>query len=105
MSAGVYDIASDMTETLTGLSAGAGYLNAATVTYALKDELGTTIAGGTGSYTYTPASNGVYTASIESTVTTLLTVDKTYYLWVTIVSGAFNDQRRLPRLAKYREDT
>lgn len=99
--ADVYYISSDMTEKITGLSAGGSYLNTATITYALKNAIGDTLVGGTGSYTYTAASNGNYTAPIESTVTTLMSEGATYYLHVTIVSGNYNAFFRLERWANY----
>lgn len=105
MAEGTYYIGEDMTETLDALTAGGSYLNAATITYALKDRSGTTITGGTGSYSYTASSDGDYTATIESTVTSLLSEDVLYYLWVTIVSGSYNGSRRLERRAKYRGDS
>ena len=102
--ADVYFINCDMTESLTGLSAGGGYLNSATVTYAVKDASGATLSGGTGSYSYTAASNGNYTATIESTVTALMTPGHTYVCEVTITSGSYNDKRYLRRKAVYRGD-
>ena len=89
--ADVYYISSDMTEKITGLSAGGSYLNTATITYALKNAIGDTLAGGTGNYT----------APIESTVTTLMSEGATYYLHVTIVSGNYNAFFRLERWANY----
>jgi hypothetical protein len=86
------------------LSAGGGYLNSATVTYAVKTVTGTTLTGGTGSFSYTAASNGDYTATIESTVTTLMTPGATYVCEVTISSGSYNDKRYLRRTAQKRGD-
>jgi hypothetical protein len=103
--ADVWNYACDMTETATGLSvtvAGAvTYLNSATVTYALLDAAFAPVSISdvpvTGSYTYTAASSGDYTAPIESTVTGALTVGAKYYLAVTVVSGSYNDKRYLAR--------
>ena len=98
-------IGCDMTESIEWLSVGGSYLNSATVTYALKDAAGTTLPGGTGSYSYTAASDGDYTATIEGTVTALMTAAAEYWLEVTIVSGSYNDFRRLRRVAAYRGRT
>jgi hypothetical protein len=95
---------SDETVTITGLYAG-GYLNSATVTYALVTEDGTAVSGGTGSFSYVAASNGNYTASIESTVTTLLTPGTTAYLNVTISESGYNDFRRIRCPVAYRANT
>lgn len=96
-------ISSDHTVTLTGLSGGGSYLNAATVTYALKDLAGTTVSGGTGTLSYTAASNGNYTGIIDATVTALLTDGGMYYVHATIVEGGYNDFRKLMLIAKYRD--
>ena len=98
-------IGSDTTLTLTGLSAGGSYLNSATVTYAIKTAAGAAVTGGTGSYSYTAASNGDYTATVESTVTDDLTDGALYYVEVTISSGSYQDFRRIPHRACYRTDT
>ena len=107
--ADVWNIGADEAESLTGLSAGGGYLNAATVTYAVKDAAGVAVTVSdvpvTGSYTYTPASDGDYTAVIQSTVTGVLTDGRKYVLEVTIVSGDYNDFRRLERRAQFRGPT
>lgn len=100
--ANVLYIGCDMTETITGLTGGGAYLNAATVTYALKDGAGNTVTGGTGSYSYTAASNGNYTATIESTVTTLCVDGVRYWLEVTMTSGGYNGFWRIPRFAQYK---
>lgn len=101
MTAEPYYIGADMVETIDNLAAGGSNLTTATISYALKDTAGTTISGGTGSYT--GGTNGDYTATIESTVTDLLTDGVLYFLWVTISQGSNNDKRRLPRRAQYRE--
>lgn len=79
------------------------YLNAAVVTWALKDAAGVLVTGGTGTLAYVAASNGNYLGVIQSTVTALLTVGQTYYLETTLVQGDFNAFRRLPFQARYRE--
>ena len=53
----------------------------------------------------TAASNGDYTATVESTVTADLTDGAMYTVRVTISSGAYNDHRRIPHRACYRTDT
>lgn len=98
-------INADSTLSLTGLSAGGSYLNSATVTYAIYTAAGEAVSGGTGSYSYTAASNGDYTATVESTVTADLTDGAMYTVRVTISSGAYNDHRRIPHRACYRTDT
>ena len=98
-------INADSTLSLTGLSAGGSYLNSATVTYAIYTAAGEAVSGGTGSYSYTAASNGDYTATVESTVTADLTDGAMYVVEVTIVSGSYNDFRRIPHRACYRTDT
>lgn len=95
-------IGEDMTEDADAINVSGTYLNSATITYAITDAAGTAVSGGTGSYSYTAASNGDYTAVIESTVTTLLTEGGLYYLTVTGSQGNYNWRRRLPRWAAYR---
>ena len=90
---------------MDGLSAGGSFLNAATITYAIKTATGAAVSGGTGSYSYTAASDGDYTATIESTVTSAFSDGAAYYLEVTITSGSYNDFRRLKRIAQYRGTT
>lgn len=101
-------IGEDMTETATGLSAGGGYLNSATITYALLDSAGVAVevddVAVTGSYSYTAASSGDYTVAIESTVTGVLTPGALYLLDVTGSQGSYNFRRRLERRAMYRGD-
>lgn len=84
-------IGGDYALTLTGLSGGGAFLNSATVTYELKSPAGTTV--GSGTMTYTAASNGNYAATIESTVTELLTANYRYKLCVTISQSSYNDYR------------
>lgn len=98
-------IGSDHTITLEGLTGNGVYLNAATVTYALKTSAGTTVTNGTGSLTYTAASNGDYTGTIESTVTSTLTDGALYRLEITITESPYNDFRRLDLWATYRGET
>lgn len=104
----VWYVGEDMTETATGLTAGGSALNSATITYALLDSAGVAVEVDdtpvTGSYTYTPASSGDYTAAIESTVTEVLTPGSLYLLDVTGSQGGYNFRRRLERRAMYRGD-
>jgi hypothetical protein len=104
--AGVWHIGADEVESLTGLSAGGDYLNSATVTYALTDAAGVAVEVDevpvTGSYTYTTSSDGDYTAVIQSEVTGVLVDGRKYILEVTIVSGDYDDFRKLERRAQYR---
>ena len=103
-------IGEDFRVTLTGLSyttdAGAvAYLNAATVTYALKSAAGAAIAGGTGSLSYVAASNGNYAATGNKAVTLLLSDGALYFLEVTIAEGGRDGFRRLALRALYRGAT
>jgi hypothetical protein len=84
-------IGGDYALALTGLTGGGSYLNSATVTYELKAPSGTVV--GSGTLAYTAASNGNYTATIESTVTGGLVATFRYRLCVTIAQSTFNDYR------------
>lgn len=81
------------------------YLNAATITYALKTAAGVTVVGGTGTLSYVAASDGNYTAVIDKAVTVLLTENRKYVLWVPIAEGGRDGYRRLELYAKYRGAT
>lgn len=88
--------------TLTGLSDedSGSYLNSATVTYAVKNEDGATITGGTGSLSYVAASNGNYLGTIDSTALVTnsavpLTEFESATVVITITSGGYNDERTL----------
>ena len=96
-------IGSDHDVTYEGAYGGGGYLNSATVTFALKDSAGTTVSGGTGTLSYVAASSGNYAGVIQSSVTSLLTNRANYTLEITFVQSAFDDFRRLPLRACYRE--
>jgi hypothetical protein len=78
----------------------AAYLNAATITYAVKNEDGDTITGGTGSLSYVAASNGNYLGVIQSTVLVTnsavpLTEFEEATVVVTISQGDYNDETTL----------
>jgi hypothetical protein len=88
------------TSSTTGATA---FLNAATITYALKTAAGASVASGTGSLTYITGSDGNYVGAIQSTVTSTLTAGAVYYLEYTLVSSPYNGFRKLKRRAKYRE--
>lgn len=84
-------------------NSGAGnYLNSATVTWALKNSSGTSLA--TGSCSYVSASNGNYRGTIDSTDTASLTENATYYVEVTLTEGSITDFRRQRKTARYRGD-
>jgi hypothetical protein len=88
---------SDGTLKLTGLSVAetGAYLNAATVTYAIKDPAtGDTVSGGSGTMSYVAASNGNYTVEIDAAVTVLMTADR-YRVDVTAIEGSYKDVRRI----------
>lgn len=98
-------IGADHTLTLTGMSDGANYLNAATTkSWSLKlASTGAEVASG--SLAYVAASNGNYSGELPSTETADLTEDTEYWIDITFVEGSFNDFRRLVRVAKYRRET
>lgn len=96
---GVLLIGCDHDVSVTGLTAGGGYLNAATVTYALYDATGTAVANGSGTLSYTAASNGNYTGAIESTVTAGLTEGGRYTLRYEVVSGGYTHGWAVPHYA------
>jgi hypothetical protein len=100
-------IGDDMVAAWTGAhyvdSAGATqYLNAATVTYTLRDSALAAVASATGTLAYVSASNGNYRATVESTVTELLTEGATYYLDFVLSQSSYNGRRRLKLRAEYR---
>lgn len=77
------------------------YLNSGTCTYTLKKaQDGTTV--GSGTLTYVTASDGDYTGTIESTVTSSLVAGVKYNLDVTFVKAGYNDMRREVLTAAYR---
>lgn len=96
-------IGADHDVTLEGLSAAATatYLNAATVTWNLKDRFNESVT--TGTLDYVAASNGNYAGIIQSTITSALTPGALYYLEVTSSEGTYQDFRREQLVAKYRE--
>lgn len=95
-------IAADMALSWEGAKGGGSYLNAATVTWTLTTYTGTSVS--TGSLSYTTASNGDYTGTIPSSVTSGLTLDSAYYLYLAFSQGGFDDERRIPCKAVYRRD-
>lgn len=97
-------INADNNVTWTGATGGGSYLNSATVTYALKTTSGTTVSGGTGTLSYVSASNGDYSGTIESSVTTSLSEGAVYLLQITLVSGSYNDYRQLEVVGTLREN-
>lgn len=94
-------IAADHDLAYSGAAGSGSYLNAATITWALKNAAGTTLASG--SLTYTASSNGNYTGVVQSTDTSGLTAGLLYYLEITFTQGLYQDFRRLTRKATYRE--
>jgi hypothetical protein len=93
---GIKKVADDGTES---------YANAATVTYALKDAAGATVAGGTGSLAHLPTSNGNYAGVIDRAVTALCKRDREYKVEVTFSEAGFDDFRVLDCVALYRGAT
>jgi hypothetical protein len=79
-----------------------GFLNAASITYALKTAAGASVASGTGSLTYITGSDGNYVGAIQSTVTSALTAGALYHLEITLVSSPYNGFRVVKMRAKYR---
>lgn len=96
-------IGADVTITLTGMSGGGSYLNAATATWTLADNSGTTVT--TGSLSYVSASNGNYSGVIDAATTGTLTEGAVYTLTVTFAQSGYDDKRRLRLSAAYRQDT
>lgn len=86
-------INSDYLLMLSGLSAGGVALNAATVSYALKNAAGTTI--GSGSLAYLAATDGDYSATVPASTTALLVEGQLYTFFVTITQGGYTDHRSL----------
>jgi hypothetical protein len=82
---------------LTNASTGA-YINNATVTYALLDPTGATLASGT--LSFVAASNGRYEGTINHTVS--LTLNAFYTLQISAVGGGFQIYRQCQCIAKYR---
>ena len=87
---------------VTGLSvaATAAYLNSATVTAQLKDSALANITGGDVTLAYVAASNGNYLGALPSTI--VITDGQRLWCDLTIVSGSYNDFRRVPCVARYR---
>jgi hypothetical protein len=101
---------SDNNIKLTGLSDAddGSYLNAATVTYTIKNEAGSTVTGGTGTLTYVTASNGNYLGVVDSLVVvttsaTPFTLNGSFFLELSVDSGAYEDFRRIPVNVAYRQ--
>lgn len=89
-------------DALTNASTGA-YVNAATVSFTLKDATGSVVSGLSGvSMPYVSASNGRYEGTIPSTAT--LTLNALYTLEITTTAGALVLFRRLSCIAKYRSE-
>jgi hypothetical protein len=77
------------------------YLNAATVTFNLKDSSGTVIQGPT-TMGYVAASNGRYEGVITSANTGALSQNSLYYVEITATSGGYTLFRKLSCVARYR---
>lgn len=95
---------------LTGLSdADSGdYLNAATITYAIKNEAGATVTGATGTLDYVTATNGNYLGVVDSAVMVLtslipFTIPGQFFVEISIDYGAYEDFRRIPVQVAYRQ--
>ena len=78
------------------------YLNSGTCTYSLENLDGTVIAGGTGSLSYTSASDGDYLGVIDAAVTALLTEDEKYKVVITFSSSGYDDVQYVESVAKKR---
>lgn len=98
-------IAADHAVTYESAYAGGSYLNSGTCTFVLKDADGATVASTSGAASYVAASNGNYAGVIESTALGSLTVGALYYLEITFAQSSYNDFRRIPLKAQYREKT
>ena len=93
---------------ITGLSdADSGaYLNTAMVTYAIKNEAGTTITGGTGTLDYQTGSNGNYLGVVDASVVVLnsavpFTLTGTFFIEITVVQGNYDRFWRTPATVEY----
>jgi hypothetical protein len=75
-------------------------VNNATVTFALKDKTGATVA--TGSLAYVASSSGDYLGVLPST--TPLTLKQTYWLYLTAVSGQADGYRECECIAGYQDE-
>lgn len=95
-------ISDDRSISWLGAYAAGAYLNSATVTWTLYDASLTEVA--TGDCTYQASSNGNYVGTIESTVTSGLTENATYFVDLALSSGSYNGYRRLVCKAQYRRD-
>lgn len=69
------------------------YLNSGTCTYELFTAAGASL--GTGTLSYVSASNGNYRGTIESTVTSGLTLGAAYRVVIVFEQGSYNDRRTL----------
>lgn len=85
-------------------SADSSYLNSATVTFTLKTTADVTVSGPT-PMDYIAASNGNYRGILDSAVTSGLTLDAGYYLYIDFDQGNYEGKRRLTCVASYRGQT
>ncbi len=97
-------IGEDLNVALTGLvdAVSGSYLNTATVTFALKEDSGTAVAGGTGTCAYVSASDGNYRGILDSAITATLTAGQQYRVEITFDQSNYEGFRRLEYVAQYR---
>lgn len=94
---------------VTGLSDGdtGAFLNSETVTYAIKNEAGTTITGATGTLDYVASSDGNYLGVVDASVMVLnsavpFTLTGTFFIEITVSGSGYDDFRRIPVTVAYR---
>jgi hypothetical protein len=82
------------------------YLNTATVTYAIKNEAGTTVTDGTGTLDYQTGSNGNYLGVVDAAVMVLssavpFTLTGTFFIEITAAQGNYDRFWRIPATVEY----
>ena len=84
----------------------AGYENAATVTFTLRDQYEAVVSGAEDvSMPYVASSDGNYRGTLPSGVTADLTEGAEYYLDVAVVKGSKRHTKRVVCVAKYDDET
>lgn len=73
-------------------------LDAATVTWQLKDDAGLVVSSGS----FTNDGSGNYSMIIDKAVTVLLTKGASYFVEATFTQGNYDDFRRIAKVAAYR---
>jgi hypothetical protein len=84
------------------LASDATALTTGTCTFVVKTRSGTTVSGTSGTASH--VSGGDYRGVIESTGTANLSEGAEYWLEITFAQSPYNDFRRIPCTAKYRDE-